>query len=87
MRTSLLIPYDILWQVIGTSCVAVGRRSGGRLATTLVDRYFHHSFLVFFFSVVYLDPVGHFEAPWWPFWIFEVLIEGMIESKNLFSKS
>ena len=24
------------------------------------------------------DPVGHFEAPWWPFWIFEVLIEGMI---------
>ena len=33
------------------------------------------------------DPVGHFEAPWWPFWIFEVLIEGMIESKNLFCKS
>ena len=33
------------------------------------------------------DPVGHFEAPWWPFWIFEVLIEGMIESKNLFSES
>ena len=33
------------------------------------------------------DPVDHFEAPWWPFWIFEVLIEGMIESKNLFSES
>ena len=33
------------------------------------------------------DPFGHFEAPWWPFWIFEVLIEGMIESKNLFSES
>ena len=32
------------------------------------------------------DPVGHFEAPWWPFWIFEVLIEGMVESKNLFSE-
>ena len=25
--------------------VAVSRRSGGRLATMLVDRYFHHSFL------------------------------------------
>ena len=33
------------------------------------------------------DPVGHFGAPWQPFWIFEVLIEGMIGSKNLFSKS
>ena len=32
------------------------------------------------------DPVGHFGAPWWPFWIFEVVIEGMIKSKNLFSK-
>ena len=29
------------------------------------------------------DPVSHFEAPLWPFWIFEVLIEGMIESKKL----
>ena len=33
------------------------------------------------------DLVGHFGAPWRPFWIFEVLIEGMIESKNLFSES
>ena len=33
------------------------------------------------------DPVGHFVTPWWPFWIFEVLTEGMIESKNLFSES
>ena len=34
----------------GTSFgIAVGRRSGGRLATTLVDRYFHHSFLFSFF--------------------------------------
>ena len=33
------------------------------------------------------DFVGHFGAPWRPFWIFEVLIEGMIESKNLFGKS
>ena len=33
------------------------------------------------------DPVGHFEAPWQPFWIFEVLIEGMMKSKNLFSES
>ena len=33
------------------------------------------------------DPIGHFGAPWQPFWIFEVLKEGMIESKNLFSES
>ena len=33
------------------------------------------------------DPVGHFGAPWQPFWIFEVLLEGMMESKNLFSES
>ena len=33
------------------------------------------------------DPVGHFGAPWRPFWIFEVLIEGMIKSKNLFRES
>ena len=33
------------------------------------------------------DPVGHFGAPWRPFWIFGVLIEGMMESKNLFSES
>ena len=37
---------------------------------------------------------GHAEKPrwafwglWQPFWIFEVLIEGLIESKTLFSKS
>ena len=40
--------------------VAVGRRSGGRLATTLVERYFHNSFLFFLhfffiFSVVYFS--------------------------------
>ena len=44
---------------IGTSVsVAVSRCSSGRLAMTLVDRYFHHSFLFFlhfsFFSVVYI---------------------------------
>ena len=33
------------------------------------------------------DPVSHFAAPWRPFSIFEVLIEGMIESKNFFSES
>ena len=33
------------------------------------------------------DPVGHFEAPWWPFWSFEVLMEGMMELKNLFNES
>ena len=33
------------------------------------------------------DPIGHFGTPFQPFWIFEVLIEGMIELKNLFSES
>ena len=27
----------------------------------------------------FLDPVSHFGAPWRPFWIFEVLIEGMVK--------
>ena len=35
----------------------------------------------------YSDPISHFGAPLQPFWIFEVLIEGMIESKDLLSKS
>ena len=26
----------------------------------------------------YTDPGGHFGSPWRPFWIFEVLIEGMM---------
>ena len=59
---------------IGTS----GRRCsrsplGGRLATTLVDRYFHHYFPFFF---------PHFFSPSRPF-----LIEGVLGSKNLFSES
>ena len=33
------------------------------------------------------DPVGKFGALWRLFWIFEGLIEGMIEPKNLFSES
>ena len=33
------------------------------------------------------DPVSHFGAPWQPFWIFQALIEGMNESKNLFTES
>ena len=28
------------------------------------------------------DPVGHFGALWWPFSIFEILIEGIIKSKT-----
>ena len=32
------------------------------------------------------DPVGHFEATWLQVLIFEVLIEGRMESKNLFSQ-
>ena len=27
------------------------------------------------------DPVCHFWAPWWPFWMFEALKKGMIESR------
>ena len=57
----------------GTSVgVAVGRLSGDQLATTLVDRYFHHSFFFFFFI---FSPLSTF------------LIEGVLESKNLFSES
>ena len=33
------------------------------------------------------DPVRHFVATWWPFWIFEVLTEEMVELRNLFYKS
>ena len=46
-----------LWSFFGTSVVvAVGRLSGDRLATTLVDRYNHHSFFIFhfFFSFFFL---------------------------------
>ena len=63
-----IVYFDVVVLVVtevhffGTSVgVAVGRRSGSRLATTLVDRYFHHSFLslsflfFFFFSVVYFS--------------------------------
>ena len=32
------------------------------------------------------DPVGHFGAPWWPFLIFEVLIEGVLGSKTYLAK-
>ena len=31
-------------------------------------------------------PVSHFGAPCWPFWIFEVFIEGMKESKTYLAK-
>ena len=33
------------------------------------------------------DPVGHFGTSWQSFGMFEVLKEGIIESKNLFSES
>ena len=32
------------------------------------------------------DPVGHFGTGWWSFWIFEIHIDGIIESKTLFAK-
>ena len=47
---------------------------GGRLATTLVDRYFHHYFL--FFSFFFFFPPSS-----------TFLIEGVLGSKNLFSES
>ena len=46
--------------------IAVSRRSGSRLATTLVDRYFHLFFscFSFLFSVVYFSQrSGHLSAP------------------------
>ena len=46
--------------IFGTSVVvAVGRLSGDRLATTLVDRYFHHYFL-FLFLFLFLFSVATF---------------------------
>ena len=60
--------------IIGTSCRRCSWSPlGGRLATTLVDRYFHHYFpFSIFFS----------HSPSRPF-----LIEGVLGSKNLFSES
>ena len=67
--------------------------SGGRLATTLVDRYFHHYFL---FGTSGGVAVGCCQAVDWQFSIFNFffhspsrpfLIEGVLGSKNLFSES
>ena len=59
--------------IIGTSGWRCSRSPlGGWLATTFVDRYFHRYFV--FFSI--------FSSPSRPF-----LIEGVLGSKNLFSKS
>ena len=33
-----------------------------------------------------LDPIDHFRVPWRPFWNFEFLIEGVIESKTYCAK-
>ena len=67
--------YQTSWKN-GTSGWRCSRSSlGGRLATTIVDRYFHHHF--FFFHFI------HFPfSPSRPF-----LIEGVLGSKNLFSES
>ena len=51
---------------------------GGRLATTIVDRYFHH----YFFSIPFHSIFFPFHSPSRPF-----LIEGVLGSKNLFSES
>ena len=91
------------YSFIGTSSQPCSRSPlGSRLATTLVDRYFHNYFLPFFHSpsrpfliegvlgskASAQKPMGKpLSRPRRPFWIFEVLIEGMIKSKNLFSES
>ena len=55
--------------------VAVGRRSGGRLATTLVATKNVFIFFLFFFFTFSFSPSRPF------------LIEGVLGSKNLFSES
>ena len=55
--------------------VAVGRCSGGRLPTPLVDRYFHNSF----FFLQFLNPIFH--SPSQPF-----LIEWLLEKNLLISQ-
>ena len=52
MSTFLIFPKIKLDQTVG---IAVGHRSGGQLATTLVDCYFHHSFPLFFFSFLVVE--------------------------------
>ena len=47
---------NLLARAVG---VAVGRCSGGRLATTLVDRYFHHYFLFSFFFIFSVATFSH----------------------------
>ena len=71
--------------------IPVSLRSGSRLTTTIVATMNG----IIFFSFLYLFSFLHcllfstsaILGPWPPFWIFEVLIEGMIESKNWFSQS
>ena len=62
---------NLLARAVG---VAVGRCSGGRLATTLVATI---STIIFFFTTIF-----HHSPPSRPF-----LIEGVLGSKNLFSES
>ena len=75
-REDLLNIYILLARACG---VPVGRRSGGRLATTLVATInvviFSFSFLFSFFSFLFSSPSSTF------------LIEGVLGSKNLFSES
>ena len=51
---SICLPYTLVFLIIGTR----GRRCsrlplGGRLATTIVDRYFHHYFPFSIFSIFF----------------------------------
>ena len=92
-RINLLNTYCSKQLLLARACsIPVGRLSGGRLATTLVATKNDIVFSFFFFSFLFPsstflpfpDPVGHFGAPWRPFWIFEVLVEGMIGDLTYF---
>ena len=74
IKHSQLIPAYSIFDTSGRRCSR--SPSGSRLATTLVDRYFHHYFLFPFFFPFF------FHFPSRPF-----LIEGVLGSKNLFSES
>ena len=78
---------DYFFPIFGMNFRIVASHRSGSLATRLVDHYFHHSFQLFFFHFL------HAQTPRLPYWSvlaailkFRILIEGMIESKNSFSK-
>ena len=65
---------------------AFGRPTGNDVSGHYKRHYFLYFFFLFFFPVVHFshrrsargvdpfpDPVGHFEAPWRPFWILQAV--------------